>query len=98
MASSTAPTGMYFAIDQNTGTVTPQNFVDQAGGGGGANAETPFPGGWQIVCTGVPSNVSALTVAALIQANVSLPLPFGNNPHWRVAYASINSALTATPW
>ncbi len=97
MATNVAPVGMYFQVTPQG--VVPQNFTDNlAGGGGTANAEQPFPGDYQICCTGVPSGTSPLTVAASIQANVSLPLPFGNNPHWKVAYASISSALVATQW
>ena len=97
MATNVAPTGMYFTISP-TGALIPQNFTDMAGGGGGANAEVPFPGDFQIVCTVVPAGTSAATVAALITANVSLPLPFGPGFHWKVAYASISAPLVATPW
>ena len=64
----------------------------------GTLSETPFPGDWQLVVTGVPPGVTPATVAALITSSpVALALPFASL-HWRVAYASLGSAVTATPW
>ena len=87
-----ATAGMVFTID-STGKPIPTNWVDVV-----QNAETPFPGDWQIVVTGVPSGTSPATVAAsILSSPVALPLPFSKGSYrWTVAYGSLGSAVTAT--
>ena len=83
--------GMVFQINPSTGSPIVENFPDYGG-----NAETAFTGDWQLIVTGVPSGISALTVAALITSSpVAMPLPW-KSYHWSIAYASLGSACTAT--
>lgn len=100
MATNVAPIGMYFTVTispQGLGLVA-QNFTDNlAGGGAQPNAETPYPADMQLCCTGVPAGTTPATVATSILANVSIPFG-GPGLHWKVAYASIGSALVATCW
>ena len=90
-----APTGMTFSIQAGTGLpVMTQNFPDY-----GFTSEVAYPADWILVVTGCPAGATPAAVAALITAApVALPLPFGNNPHWRVAYSALSGPITATAW
>ena len=88
-----AVTGMVFQLDPATGKPVPTNWQD-----GGAISETPFPGDWQLVVTGVPGGTSAATVASMIVgAPLALPLPW-KSMHWQIPYSSLSGACTATAW
>jgi hypothetical protein len=84
---------MVFTIDP-TGKPVPSNWVDII-----QNAETPYPGDWQLTVTGVPVGTSPATVAAsILSSPVALPLPFSRGSYrWTVAYGSLGGAITATP-
>ena len=82
--------GMVFTINEN-GIPILSSWPDVI-----QNAETPFPGDWQLTVTGVPAATSPATVAAsILSSPVALPLPWKTR-RWTVAYGSLGSAVTAT--
>jgi hypothetical protein len=95
-----ATTGMVFTID-SSGNPIAQYFPDtgsvaSTGASAEGNAETPFPGDWQLVVTGVPSGTAAATIAAsILSSPVAIPLPW-KSKRWSIAYGSLGSACTAT--
>lgn len=85
-----ATAGMVFRIDKD-GNPIALSFPD-----GGGVAETPYPGEFQLVVTGVAAGTAAATIAALITSSpVALPLPW-KDKRWTIAYSSLGSACTAT--
>lgn len=85
-----ATAGMAFRIDEN-GNPIALSFPD-----GGGVGETPYPGEWQLVVTGVAAGTSAATIAALILSSpVAFPVPWKDR-RWTIAYSSLGSACTAT--
>lgn len=89
---------MVFTIDPDVTnwSPAPQYFADVPGSHG--NAETPFPAEWMLVVTGVPANTPPATIAGLITSSpVAIPMPFGSR-RWKIAYASLGSACTASTY
>lgn len=85
-----ATAGMVFKIDEN-GNPIALSFPD-----GGGVGETPYPGEFQLVVTGVPVGTASSTIAAsILSSPVALPLPWKDR-RWTIAYGSLGSACTAT--
>jgi hypothetical protein len=96
-----ATTGMIFTLDPN-GNPIAQYFPDTGadpttGLSVEGNAETPYPGEWQVVVTGVPGGTAPATIAAMFTSKpLALPLPWGAK-RWKIAYATLNAgACTAS--